>query len=593
MDQFKQHRSWMITLMLFLMIMLNQEFVFSGIAAAPEIEVHQLHLKNIKAPVLFSQIGTFTLHYTPEATASFVNVIAKNKDKTGYFWLIRNLYLPDAAFTPTLQQVSVPFDWTNLGYKEGDSVTGIELTKVTSTEIKNELPNTGEFIQVMVDTLSEETWGFETAFPAEMPKLAPVDFYPSFTKNDAMSVVEYRGCTVPNLDLNNSAFGPDANYAGDWKACGPVAAANNLHWLADFHAEITLPGDLREVTVELSGIMERPVNQGVTIEKFIQGKLDFIEKHNLPVNVKFQSQTTKGDLPSSKGETWARDEKGNAKYPTWEWLKAEMDAGEAIEAMYFWWDGEKWRGHAVAVTGVEETANGLKTIKFKHDMRQSMAGGALQECESVIIDAEGRMAFRARPAYIAHLVAESPGKPFPVEMSAFQALVRGNDVQVVWQTASETNNYGFEIQKNSQKIGFVHGHGTTAQPQNYEFTDRGVGSGNLSYSLIQIDYDGTRNLAGTREVVLHATATDFVLTQNYPNPFNPTTTIHFSIPEKGLVRLSVFNILGEEIRTLVSEEMPAGAHQVQFDGRDLQSGIYYYSLETAGFRETKKLILLK
>lgn len=226
-------------------------------------------------------------------------------------------------------------------------------------------------------------------------------------------------------------------------------------------------------------------------------------------------------------------------------------------------------------------------------MRQSLAGGMLQECESVVIDAEGRMMFRARPAYIAHIVTESPGKPFPVEMSAFQALVRGNDVQVVWQTASETNNYGFEILKNSRKIGFVPGYGTTAQPQNYEFTDQSVGNGSYSYQLIQIDFDGTRNLAGTRDVVLQAAATDFALTQNYPNPFNPTTTISYSIPRKGLVKLAIFNILGNEIRTLVAEEMPAGTHQFQFDGRDLVSGVYYYKLEAGEFSEMKKFIILK
>jgi hypothetical protein len=111
--------------------------------------------------------------------------------------------------------------------------------------------------------------------------------------------------------------------------------------------------------------------------------------------------------------------------------------------------------------------------------------------------------------------------------------------------------------------------------------------------LIQIDFDGTRNLAGTRDVVLQAAATDFALTQNYPNPFNPTTTISYSIPRKGLVKLAIFNILGNEIRTLVAEEMPAGTHQFQFDGRDLVSGVYYYKLEAGEFSEMKKFIILK
>ena len=99
---------------------------------------------------------------------------------------------------------------------------------------------------------------------------------------------------------------------------------------------------------------------------------------------------------------------------------------------------------------------------------------------------------------------------------------------------------------------------------------------------------------------------DFSLAQNYPNPFNPSTKIKFSIPfvetrDRVSVQLKVYDVLGNEIATLVNEEKPAGSYEVEFDGTGLTSGIYFYQLRAGdpstgsgqGFIETKKMILLK
>jgi hypothetical protein len=83
------------------------------------------------------------------------------------------------------------------------------------------------------------------------------------------------------------------------------------------------------------------------------------------------------------------------------------------------------------------------------------------------------------------------------------------------------------------------------------------------------------------------------LCQNYPNPFNPTTTIKYQIPEISFVTIKVYDILGNEIATLVSEEKPAGSYDVEFIGDELPSGIYFYQLEAGNFIETKKMVLLK
>jgi Secretion system C-terminal sorting domain/Beta-propeller repeat len=85
----------------------------------------------------------------------------------------------------------------------------------------------------------------------------------------------------------------------------------------------------------------------------------------------------------------------------------------------------------------------------------------------------------------------------------------------------------------------------------------------------------------------------FVLEQNFPNPFNPSTTIHFSVPSSEFVTLKVFDVLGNEVATLVNEEKPAGFYEVNFNAAGLSSGIYFYKLKAGSFVETKKMLLIK
>ena len=92
--------------------------------------------------------------------------------------------------------------------------------------------------------------------------------------------------------------------------------------------------------------------------------------------------------------------------------------------------------------------------------------------------------------------------------------------------------------------------------------------------------------------------TDFYLSQNYPNPFNPSTTIEYTLPTRGRVNLSIYNILGQQVTTLVDEEKSAGQYSVEWhgrtsDGRQAASGIYLYRLIIDDYSESKKMILLK
>jgi hypothetical protein len=195
-----------------------------------------------------------------------------------------------------------------------------------------------------------------------------------------------------------------------------------------------------------------------------------------------------------------------------------------------------------------------------------------------------------------------PSEPLPVELTSFTASVTGTTVQLNWRTETEVMNYGFEVErlqdyKNAklqdwEKIGFVQGHGNSNSPKDYYFTDSEVKAGEYSYRLKQIDTDGQYEYFGPVSVDF-GQPQEFVLEQNYPNPFNPITTISFMIPEDGNVKLTVFNILGQEIAALINEPMQAGIHSVDFDASALNSGLYLYKIETGDFTQIRKMLLIK
>ena len=187
--------------------------------------------------------------------------------------------------------------------------------------------------------------------------------------------------------------------------------------------------------------------------------------------------------------------------------------------------------------------------------------------------------------------------PVPVEFTVFTASVVGKSVNLSWSTATETNNRGFEIQRKVGEsdfvtIGFVQGKGTTTQAQNYSFVDNNVQTGTYSYRLKQIDLNGTYSFSSVVEVVTNPT--EFSLAQNYPNPFNPSTTINFSLAKESNVSLKVFDLLGQEIISLVNNEfMTAGSYSYKFDASTLASGTYIYRLDAGNFVQTKKMTLTK
>ena len=200
----------------------------------------------------------------------------------------------------------------------------------------------------------------------------------------------------------------------------------------------------------------------------------------------------------------------------------------------------------------------------------------------------------------------------PVELIAFTVSAGEYTVILNWETATEMNNSGFEIQRSNAgngnvneniwlTIGFAAGSGNSQTNKHYQFIDRNPVSEMKSfYRLKQVDYNGEFEYSNVVEVEL--TPANFELSQNYPNPFNPSTKIRYAIPllggaRGGLVTLKVYDVLGNEVATLLDEYKPAGSYEVEFQSamsnRQLASEVYYYRLIVGEFFQTKKMILLR
>ncbi len=203
----------------------------------------------------------------------------------------------------------------------------------------------------------------------------------------------------------------------------------------------------------------------------------------------------------------------------------------------------------------------------------------------------------------------------PVELVSLTAEVKNNSVELKWITATELNNKGFEVQKSQRSnvksqdwntIAFIPGKGTSAEKNYYSFVDKNNESGEYIYRLKQIDFNGSFTFSEVVEVNLNSPF-EIILDQNYPNPFNPSTKISWQSPVSSWQTLKVYDILGNDVATLVDEYRKAGSYEVEFNavetrrGVSLPSGIYFYQLRLVdpssssgqNFVETKKMILAK
>jgi hypothetical protein len=192
--------------------------------------------------------------------------------------------------------------------------------------------------------------------------------------------------------------------------------------------------------------------------------------------------------------------------------------------------------------------------------------------------------------------------PYPVEIMSFTSNVSKNNVTLNWTTATESNNQGFDIERSTAgsdewiKAGFIPGNGTISVPKDYSFSDK-PNSGHYMYRLKQIDYNGSVNFHNLNGEVVVGLPTAYAVSQNYPNPFNPSTKIDFELPYDSKISIILYDISGREIAKIVNEQIAAGYHNVQFNGSNISSGMYFYRINADGngqnFISTKKMVLIR
>lgn len=202
-------------------------------------------------------------------------------------------------------------------------------------------------------------------------------------------------------------------------------------------------------------------------------------------------------------------------------------------------------------------------------------------------------------------------EPLPVELTDFVATTIKNEVILDWSTSGELNNARFDIQRidvskisdlNPEKlefmtVGVLTGNGTINHIHNYRFRDRNLKSGVYLYRLRQVDFNSNFIYHFLGDEVVVGIPSVFILSQNYPNPFNPVTKINYDLPSDGFVNVSLFDISGKLVSTLINENKSAGYQTLEFNGAGFSSGVYYYRIEFKNENGTesitKKMLLVK
>ncbi len=194
----------------------------------------------------------------------------------------------------------------------------------------------------------------------------------------------------------------------------------------------------------------------------------------------------------------------------------------------------------------------------------------------------------------------------PVELTSFAANVTEQEISILWSTATELNNRGFDLERKLdgtwEKVAFIEGRGTTTEKSDYSYSDKfkydGY-QGTVQYRLKQIDFDGTITYSNVISVDVDFTPKEYTLFQNYPNPFNPSTTIKFALPFDSNVRITIYNMLGEQMDVIFDQVKEVGYHNVSWNARDLASGVYIYTIDAKSidglknFNSVKKMMLVK
>lgn len=193
----------------------------------------------------------------------------------------------------------------------------------------------------------------------------------------------------------------------------------------------------------------------------------------------------------------------------------------------------------------------------------------------------------------------------PVELTSFFGTSKEDNIALSWTTATEVNSSKFVVERKAAaadswtEVGEVQAAGNSNAPKTYSFMDKNVtGAGSFDYKLSYVDVNGNSHAFGKTISVDVNVPESFSLSQNYPNPFNPSTVIKYALPQAAHVTLKIYNMLGQEVATIVNQQADKGFYKVTWDGRTsagsyAASGVYIYRIVAGNFVQTKKMNLLK
>ena len=277
--------------------------------------------------------------------------------------------------------------------------------------------------------------------------------------------------------------------------------------------------------------------------------------------------------------------------------------GGAFTSGYHVWEDETWAS-AVSLYVVVDNDTGLGAEEYEqmltHELGHTLGFDHTEVSNSVmaptccsdITDVDEDCAL------FTYGVSNIELTPTPVELAGFEVQVDESAARLTWQTASETNNSGFQVQHALEDAafaatGFVDGHGTTAEPQHYAFTAADLLPGRHRFRLKQIDLDGGFEYSPEVEVVVGVPEA-FVLSEAYPNPFNPRAQFTLAIAAAQHVRVAVYDVRGRQVALLHDGMLePGRAHRFTLEADGLPSGVYFYRALGETFQAARPATLLK
>ncbi|MFC1683521.1 FlgD immunoglobulin-like domain containing protein [Candidatus Zixiibacteriota bacterium] len=193
----------------------------------------------------------------------------------------------------------------------------------------------------------------------------------------------------------------------------------------------------------------------------------------------------------------------------------------------------------------------------------------------------------------------------PVALSSFTATGHEGSIEVSWTSQTEVNALAYHLYRSDTECGQfdeiarIDAGGNSETPRSYSYLDENVVTGQTYYyQLADEDFEGNMKFHGTVFASASTLPGSYALLPNYPNPFNPSTAIAYQTPEAGYVTLAIYNIVGQEVRTLVDAHQDAGTYTIQWDSKDndgqhLNSGVYFCTMKAGDFSETRKMVLMR